>query len=314
MPRPSLVKALTKPLIFNTFKYVGMNSYDVIRTFKRNLPAGYGKIGHFGTLDPFACGVLLIAVGGATRLNEYIHADLPKTYLAIGKLGVGSETGDNTGKDFTFDESVYLGEKIAKFPREFIEQTLQERFVGDYLQSPHKYSAAKFQGRALHKWAREGVDIVKEQVKRQVHSLEVVRYSFPYLSLRVTVSSGTYVRTLFSDCARYLGTHGLLVGLVRESIGHIEVKQSLRQASWPIRDLPWNMEDYGLTLDKALPLPKIELGGVDAINYINGIPWSFQSEKYSELEKFWVYGEQGRLLGLGQAQDGKIKTVFNLPT
>src|SRR5690606_24557557 len=102
-------------------------------------------------------------------------------------------------------------------PKSFIEEKLREKFLGDYWQAPHKYSASKFEGKALHEWAREGVEIAKEQVLRHVYDIRVVKYKYPYLSVRVTVSSGTYVRTLFSDFAGYLGTLGALVSLVRES-------------------------------------------------------------------------------------------------
>ena len=77
---------LYQPAVFNVFKPVGMSSYDVIRHFKRNLNTGFGKIGHFGTLDPFACGVLLVGIAGATRINNLVHDLFPKTYLAVGKM------------------------------------------------------------------------------------------------------------------------------------------------------------------------------------------------------------------------------------
>ena len=156
------------PLIFNIFKPARVTSYDVVRHFKRNLPDGFGKIGHFGTLDPFASGVLMIGVAGASRLNEFIHEYSPKTYIAVGKLGIETPTGDYTGEIVQRDDSPYLKQEIARLPLAFLQERFEQKFVGDYLQAPHKYSATKFQGKNLHQWAREGVEIKKEPVMRRI--------------------------------------------------------------------------------------------------------------------------------------------------
>ncbi len=197
-----------------------MSSYDVIRVFKRSFGKSLGKVGHFGTLDPFACGVLLIGVGGAARLNDYIHNCMTKTYLAVGKLGEETDTGDFTSPVTQTDLSPYLEQTISKLDKKFVEHALKKRFEGEYMQSPHKYSAAKFQGKKLLQWAKEGVEIKKEQKKRHIYHIEVVKFEYPYLSIRFEVSSGTYIRTLFSECANHLGTIGSLVSLVRENVGH----------------------------------------------------------------------------------------------
>src|SRR5690606_16997732 len=238
---------------FNIFKPARMTSYDVVRHFKRHLPQGFGKIGHFGTLDPFASGVLMIGIAGAARLNDFIHEYLPKTYLAVGKLGVETPTGDLTVEPVQIDDSRFLREEIARLPKDFIKEKLREKFLGDYWQAPHKYSAAKFEGKALHEWAREGVDIKKEQVLRHVYDIKVIKYKFPYLSVRVRVSSGTYVRTLFSDFAQYLGTLGTLVSLVRESVGNeVHFKKALKRKNWPL-DKSEEVMQYGLPINKVLP-------------------------------------------------------------
>ncbi len=143
-------ESLFPPLVFNVFKPARVTSYDVVRHFKRHLPQGFGKIGHFGTLDPFASGVLMIGICGAARLNDFIHDFLPKTYLAVGKLGIETPTGDYTSEITQKDESLYLSREIASFSREFIEEKLKEKFIGDYWQAPHKYSASKFMGKNLH--------------------------------------------------------------------------------------------------------------------------------------------------------------------
>jgi tRNA pseudouridine55 synthase len=292
------------PLIFNVFKPARMTSYDIIRHFKRNLPSGYGKIGHFGTLDPFASGVLLIGIGGAARLNDYIHDLLPKTYLAVGKLGIETPTGDYESEITQRDDSLYLKREIASFSPAFIEERLRLKFLGDYWQAPHKYSAAKFMGRNLHEWAREGIEVKKEPVLRHVHEIKVVRYQFPYLSVRVTVSSGTYVRTLFNHMANELGTIGSLIALSREKIGNLDSGNALRKKNWPIeREL--KILDSSFRVDSVLPFSRAVLNEVQAKAFKNGAflrtsQLSIEENHYLSTKLIWMLDSQDKLLGLAE--------------
>lgn len=308
-----------RPLVFNMYKPAGVSSYDVVRHMKRNLPRGFGKIGHFGTLDPFAEGVLMIGVSGATRINNFVHSFLPKTYVARGKLGVHTETGDLTVEPSELDESDYLLSTIAKFDPQFIQERIREKFLGTYMQSPHAYSAAKFEGKKLHQWAREGVEIKKEPVRKEIYFLEVVEYNFPYLVIRATVSSGTYIRTLFTDIANDLGTLGTLENLCREAVGGVHVDDALKVPNWPKRDEDWDIYSYGQELNKILPLPEIALPEDSAARYSNGISFEFSSDlvvvpgTLSIDEFYWVTDLKGKLLGLGKLTEGIITPEFNLP-
>jgi tRNA pseudouridine55 synthase len=292
-----------------------MTSFDVVRHFKRNLPKGYGKIGHFGTLDPFASGVLMIGVNGAAKLNNFIHELLPKTYLAVGKLGVETETGDLTVEPSQTDDSEYIQNEIAKFSDKFIENICRDKFLGSYQQAPHKYSAAKFEGKALHKWAREGVDIKKDLVERQIYKVEVVKYQFPYLIMRFEVSSGTYIRTLFSDCANALGTIGTLVSLVREKVGGCNLSNKIPFKEWP-NGSEWDFEEYGLPVDKVLPFGSIIFAPKEVKLYINGVVLNKDralrvEEKDLNSSYYWVRDEELKLLGLAEVSD-VIRTRFTL--
>jgi len=289
-----------------------MTSYDVVRHFKRHLPTGFGKIGHFGTLDPFASGVLLIGIAGAARLNNFIHEYLPKTYLAVGKLGVETPTGDLTVPPSQVDDSRYLKEEISRLPKEFIEEKLREKFLGDYWQSPHKYSAAKFEGRALHEWAREGIEIKKEQVLRQVYDIKVVKYQFPYLSVRVRVSSGTYVRTLFSDFANYLGTIGTLVSLVRENVGNeVNFKNALKKKDWPL-ERNESVMAYGLPVNKVLPFSELVLTERQEKIFKNGGFFKYADFNGPQGHFYWAISqESGKLLGLLYRNDAEIRPKIN---
>jgi tRNA pseudouridine55 synthase len=309
---------LFPPLVFNVFKPARITSYDVIRHFKRHLPSGYGKIGHFGTLDPFASGVLLIGICGAARLNDYIHDFLPKTYLAVGKLGIETPTGDYESAISQRDDSLYLKQEIARFPATFIENRLREKFLGDYLQAPHKYSASKFMGRNLHEWAREGIEVKKEAVLRTIYDIEVVKYAFPYLSIRVTVSSGTYVRTLFSDMANDLGTIGSLISLVREKIGELSSRNALKKGQWPMDKNPAIMEQ-AYRVDKILPFNTAVLDETQVKGFKNGAFLKPDNLKINVIDEgieslLWMTDEQNHLLGLAQQtaiQEVRPKINFN---
>lgn len=310
-----MTKKYKEPLVFNAYKPPHITSYDVIRHFKRNLPKGYGKIGHFGTLDPFASGVLPIGVNGAARLNDFIHNFLPKTYIAYGKLGVETETGDLTVEPSQIDDSIYLTTEIASFSKEFIQNFLQEKFLGQYFQSPHKYSAAKFEGKALHKWAREGVEIKKEKKERFIYKIEVVEYEFPSLIIRYEVSSGTYIRSLFSECANALGTIGTLASLVREKIGICDLENNITQDLWPTGE-DWDFDKYGIPVDKILPLGNIIFAEKEANLYKNGV--SLKTDRAESMEEsslsqefFWVRNEKFEILGLAKIENEFIKTQFN---
>ncbi|MFY7993627.1 MAG: tRNA pseudouridine synthase B [Bacteriovoracaceae bacterium] len=305
----------SKPLVINVFKPARVTSYDVIRHYKKNLPQNFGKIGHFGTLDPFACGVLLIGIGGAARLNDLIHEYLPKTYLAIGKLGVETATGDLTSSVTQQDTSLYLRQEIGSFSKEFIQKQLREKFLGEYMQAPHQYSAAKFMGKKMHEWAREGVEIKKEEVRRFIYSIEVVKYAFPYLSLRVKVSSGTYVRTLFSDMSNYLGTLGCLVSLVRESVGHLDSKNALQKNKWP-KERNESFYQHGLDVDAVLPFAHYEFKPFEMKLFSNGVTLEMSralliQEGRLKNDYAWMYSDEGKLLGLAQIEENKFKPFIN---
>lgn len=306
------------PLVFNIFKPARMTSYDVIRHFKRHLPSGFGKIGHFGTLDPFASGVLMIGIGGAARLNDYIHELLPKTYLAVGKLGIETPTGDYESEISQRDDSLYLKKEIASFSAEFIEERLRLKFLGEYWQAPHKYSASKFMGRNMHEWAREGIEVKKEPVKRFVHDIKVVKYKFPYLSVRVTVSSGTYVRTLFNHMSNELGTIGSLIALVREEIGPANTKNAIIKRDWPLdRTLP--IIEKGMRIDDLLPFDQAILNESQVTAFKNG---AFLKPDLLNIKKrnfhpdhLWMLDEKNNVLGMAHktsAVEVRPKINFHL--
>lgn len=297
------------PQILNIYKPKDMTSYDVIRIFKKKLPKK-SKLGHFGTLDPFACGVLMIGIHGAQRLNEYIHDFLPKTYIATGILGKNTPTGDLTVEPDQIDESEYLKHTISQFDLDFIQQSLSKKFLGEYMQAPHQYSAAKHEGKALHEWAREGVEIKKEQKLRHIYKLEVLEYDFPKLVIRFEVSSGTYIRTLFSECAQHLGTLGTLQDLERESVGSCHIDSTIKQSEWDQNDLPT------LKIEDVLDFHSLIMAPKESTLYANGVRLQITRAK-NQVEGsitapfYWVKNEEFKTLGLAEVKECEIYSRVN---
>lgn len=202
-------------------KPVGMTSHDVVQAIRNG--TGLRRAGHTGTLDPRASGVLVILVGPAVRLSEYVSAS-DKRYQAIIRLGGTTDTYDAEGK-FT----------PTKDPANITEAEFEEAlktFVGEIEQTPPPYSAVKVQGRKAYEMARKGEEVELEPRTITVHHLEVLEWTPPEVVIDVHCSSGTYVRSLANDLGKKLGCGAYLVGLRRTKSG----KFTLRDAV-PLRKL-----------------------------------------------------------------------------
>ncbi|MBK6648024.1 MAG: tRNA pseudouridine(55) synthase TruB [Anaerolineales bacterium] len=202
-------------------KPVGMTSHDVVQAIRNG--TGLRRAGHTGTLDPRASGVLVILVGPAVRLSEYVSAS-DKRYQAIIRLGGTTDTYDAEGK-FT----------PTKDPANVTEAEFEEAlktFVGEIEQTPPPYSAVKVQGRKAYEMARKGEEVELEPRTITVHHLEVLEWTPPEVVIDVHCSSGTYVRSLANDLGKKLGCGAYLVGLRRTKSG----KFTLRDAV-PLRKL-----------------------------------------------------------------------------
>jgi tRNA pseudouridine55 synthase len=202
-------------------KPVGMTSHDVVQAIRNG--TGLRRAGHTGTLDPRASGVLVILVGPAVRLSEYVSAS-DKRYQAIIRLGSTTDTFDADGKFTSPSQPVNVTE--AQF-----EEVLKT-FVGEIEQTPPPYSAVKVGGRKAYEMARQGEEVELEPRTIHVHHLEVLEWAPPEVVIDVHCSSGTYVRSLANDLGVKLGCGAYLVGLRRTKSGRF----SLRDAT-PLRKL-----------------------------------------------------------------------------
>jgi tRNA pseudouridine55 synthase len=211
-------------------KPAGITSHDVIDRLRRL--TGVRRIGHAGTLDPFATGLLVVGVGreATKKLGGFLGQD--KEYVATMVLGGRSDTQDATGK--------ITPETGAAMPERAALEAAMRKFVGQISQMPPMYSAKKVRGRKLYELARQGQEIAREPVTVTISELELAGYEPPKASFRVRCSSGTYIRTLAHDIGDVLETGAYLESLRRTAIGGISVEKAfkleeLTSESWPSR-------------------------------------------------------------------------------
>lgn len=194
----------------------GITSFAAVSRVKKVFSTK--KVGHCGTLDPFATGLLIIAVNSATKIVQFIEAQ-EKTYIARLKFGDKTDTGDLTGqiiekKDFK-DYSIKQIESVF------------ESFIGESYQVPPMYSAVKVDGERLYNLARKGIEIDREKRKIVIYDLKFIEKDEASIKFLVKCSKGTYVRTLGEDIASKLGTLGHLIELERIKIGNFDIKDGI---------------------------------------------------------------------------------------
>lgn len=199
----------------------GITSHDVVAKVRKALHTK--KVGHTGTLDPLATGVLVVCVEKATKLVQYLTCE-NKTYEVQMKLGVKSDTGDITGNVIETDDNI--SDKLNTLNLEKIHETLNT-FLGAQKQVPPMYSAIKVNGKKLYEYAREGIQIEREERDIEIHSIENVSFENDILKYTVSCSKGTYVRSLCEDIAEKLGTCGTMTALRRTVTGEFEIKDSI---------------------------------------------------------------------------------------
>lgn len=195
----------------------GPTSHDLVAVARRSL--GIRRIGHTGTLDPFATGLLLLCVGQATRLAEYLTG-LDKTYEATARLGVRTDTLDRTGAVLD-DSDAWRDLDDARIRAAFEGQ------IGQRFQTPPAYSAKKVGGRRAYERARAGDAVALDPVAVEILDLDVLGVDGPDVRFRVTCSSGTYVRTIAADAGASLGVGAHLTALRRTAVGRFAVDTAL---------------------------------------------------------------------------------------
>ena len=283
----------TRSGILPVDKGPGVTSFQVVAQLRRVLRAP--KIGHGGTLDPAATGLLPMLIGEATKLTPYL-VELDKEYLATIRLGVSTNTQDLSG-------AVLETRPVPDLDAGTIGKAL-EPFVGLIRQVPPMYSAIHHEGRRLYELAREGVEVERQAREVTVHAIHLEALALPDLVLRVSCGKGFYVRTLAADLGVALGTGGTLARLVRTRVGPYLLENAV---SWSVVLAAQDGEPLWTRMlppDSALQtMPEARLSEQSARAFANG--QSVTDPGAAGLVR--VYGADGGLLGLGVRRGALLK-------
>lgn len=283
-------------------KEAGASSHDVVQQVRRL--TRQRRCGHTGTLDPFATGLLILCLGRATRLARFV-TEAPKGYRATVRFGVATDTYDCTGER--------QNQAVAGPSPEALELAL-EGFRGAQLQTPPPFSAKKVQGKRAYELARQGKAVVLEPVTVTVHDLALVAFEQDRAELQMSVSSGTYVRSLAHDLGRQIGCGAHLEALRRTSIGPFSVDQAQRVA-----ELELSLLEPAAAL---FALPRFSVSSEAAMRLAHGRPLELEelSEEPGELGKIQALepGRKMRLdslagefLAVGRVSDsGEVRPVL----
>lgn len=275
-------------------KKKGMTSYDVIRKIKFAFKEMdiKTKIGHSGTLDPFAEGLLIVLLGKYTRMSDYLM-DLEKTYSGTFIQGVGTDTLD-------LDGEVIETTKILE-PSVILSNI--SNFIGEQMQVPPFYSALKHNGKKLYEYARKGENITKPPRKIFVYDLSIKKESSESFSFVTRVSKGTYVRKLIYDYTMSLGVASYLTSLKREKMGEF----SLEDARVIEEITPENIEKNLMTIDDInLPYERITLSEKEREKLSNGIRIDTERENIDVA----LLESEGTVFAFGGVKNGQIYTRF----
>lgn len=282
----------------------GPTSHDMVGLVRRLLtqPPRHqkAKVGHTGTLDPFATGLLIVAIGSATRLIQFTH-EFDKEYEALVILGAESTTDDVTGEIKTLQE-VPTNEAETHFTEPTIQQIGQmlKKFTGSIDQMPPTYAAIKVKGRKLYEYAREGETVSVTPRRVTIHSIELLRYEYPELQIKVRCSTGTYIRALARDIGRELLTGAYLTALRRTRIGNFDVKNAVEPGQLTSESIDNHLLPTSILVSH---LPRVTLSDEDVAQFQQGRALPFSKEKIesgTDNSPIAVFNNNQALIGVGQ--------------
>lgn len=269
----------------------GYTSHDIVNILRKEL--NIKKIGHTGTLDPNATGVLPILVGQATKISKYL-IEHNKEYIAELKLGEKTSTGDPEGETIEIQETPKLEEKQI--------QEVLNSFLGKQKQTPPIYSSIKVNGKKAYEYAREGKPVELEPRPIEILYISLIKFEKNIITFKVKCSKGTYIRVLCEDIAKKLGTVGLMQNLCRTEVDNFKLENSVT-----IEEIKENGKE--LIDQKIIPIeeaftatPKIVLNSRKTELFLNGVQLTneFQDGVYK------VYNQE-MFLGLGIVKDNLLK-------
>lgn len=276
----------------NIYKPVGMTSHDVVSVLRR--VTKIKQIGHTGTLDPFAEGVLPICIGKATRLIEYLQDD--KEYLATVQFGAATNTFDIDG------EKVFTSDK--KVSRDDIKEGLKS-FEGEILQLPPIFSAIKVKGKKLYEYARKGEEVEIQPRKVVIENIELKNFDEELQQAQILLkcSKGTYIRSIANDLGKNLGCGGYLIKLIRTQAGKFRVENSVQLDGIDVKSNLINPLDI-------LNLPKIAVDNDDLARIKNGMPIYKTCDKIGNFVSLIYNDVEICAVGIADGEKIKLKKVF----
>ena len=276
--------------IINVYKEKGFTSFDVVAKLRGILKTK--KIGHTGTLDPDAEGVLPVCIGRATKVCD-ILTDKDKVYEAVMLLGVETDTQDTSG------------EVLKELPVEVSEEAVKEAilsFVGEYAQVPPMYSALKVNGKKLYELAREGKTVERKARNVQIFSIEILEMDLPRVRMSVHCSKGTYIRTLCHDVGQKLGCGGCMDKLLRTKVGVFELADTLKLAEIDALAREGLVEDRIISVDELFEdYTKVWMKQEFDVVVHNGNRIKkrmFEEKLSSNAERLRVYDSKGEFIGI----------------
>ncbi|MCI6276463.1 MAG: tRNA pseudouridine(55) synthase TruB [Clostridium sp.] len=284
--------------IINVFKPKGISSFQVVRAVRSI--SGEKKVGHTGTLDPLASGVLPICLGKGTKIIEYIMEN-QKVYKATLKLGEETDTYDLEG-------TVISSKEVGEIPLSEVEKVL-ESYIGEIDQIPPMYSALKVDGKRLYELARKGIEVEREARKITIYDIELLKYAKPFITIRVRCSKGTYIRSLCKDIGDSLKCGAVMTELVREGSGVFNTENSIELEALT-KD---NFNNYLISLEDALrPYEKILVNDKFFKLLLNGVSIKDKAifnDKIESGKLYRVYSNKDELLGLGEKTSDGFKLI-----
>ena len=275
--------------VFNVLKPPGMTSHDVIGFLRRALNTK--KIGHGGTLDPDAAGVLPVFAGAATRLLSYAMEGR-KQYIAEFTLGEQRDTGDDSG-------TVVKTMPVPELTVAQLQEVLQG-FLGQQLQMPPMYSAVKINGQKLYQLARKGVEVEREARPIEIYKLELLDFTGTKFTVAVECSKGTYIRVLGEDIATALGTCGTMSFLLRTQVGSY-----LLNEAHTLQEIAANPQGCCAEPITAVEhLPKLVLTSNQAARLTNGVRTTVNGTIDGQ---YVLLGPENEFLGIGKCVECKVQ-------
>lgn len=289
--------------VINVYKEAGFTSFDVVAKLRGILKQK--KIGHTGTLDPDAEGVLVVCLGAATKLCD-ILIDKDKEYEATLLLGKTTDTEDSSG--------AILSEQEVMVTEKEVEKVIMS-FVGEYEQIPPMYSAIKVDGKKLYELARKGIEVERKPRRVIIHHIKIISIQLPYVKFKVSCGKGTYIRSLCRDIGEQLGCGGIMDKLVRDCVNATDVgKVFTKEDAFTLTQIEQFVEknqllQYIVPIEDMFPkLSKIQVNEEADKKLYNGNLLKkddFQKiENMDSLEtKVLVYDSKGKFLAIYQYQE-----------